>query len=331
MVFPTAVNSAASSGRRSSLANGSSGASSRLGQLSHAGTSDSEGARAGQLPSAQEETGAGHFQHALGGRDRAGQAPVGPDDLAAVSHADGGKRGLLVISGQKLLEPHAVNKEVTACSHHQGASSQQGVAELSQLQLPDAAYMTHAAADIAATEASLHSQEGTRYGSELPHHQQTQFASAAMARPPTTANAESGNSASGVILSPLSSAGLQGHLVTVSTSESGATRASEKAVSAPGHSAAAVGQQAEGSSLQLPLATDQTASSGADSAETQGQPQAAPEPALGTSQAEQRNVEEQEVLYNMTGQTGSLMYMAPEVVPYSQVVKSCSVHWEHKP
>ena len=317
VVFPTAVNSAASSGRRSSLAAGGSGASSRLGQLSDAATSDSEGARAGQSPSAREGTGAGRLQNALSTRNMAGQAPVGPDDLAGVSDADGGNRGLLGVSGQKLLEPHAVNQEVTACSNHHGAGSRQGFAELSQLQLPDAAYRTHAAADIAATGASLHNQEGTRYGSELPHHQQTQFASAAMVQSPAIANAESGKSASGVILSPLSSAGPEGHSETVSTSESGAARASEKAVSAPGQSAAALGHQAqpEGSSLQLPLATEQTALSGAKSAETQGQPQAAPEPALAMSQAEQRNVEEQEVLYNMTGQTGSLMYMAPEVSP----------------
>ena len=45
-------------------------------------------------------------------------------------------------------------------------------------------------------------------------------------------------------------------------------------------------------------------------------------------QAEQRNVEEQEVLYNMTGQTGSLMYMAPEVTLTAKVVNSCSMHWK---
>ncbi|KAL0045432.1 hypothetical protein WJX82_006390 [Trebouxia sp. C0006] len=42
----------------------------------------------------------------------------------------------------------------------------------------------------------------------------------------------------------------------------------------------------------------------------QRQPQMAPP----GGEAEQRKVEEHEVLYNMTGQTGSLMYMAPEVM-----------------
>ena len=331
MVFPSALNSAASSGRRSSLATVGSGASSRLGQLPYAATNDSEGARAGQFPSAQEETGAGRFQKAMSSRDRAGQAPVGPDDLAAVSHADGGKRGLLVVSGRKLLEPYNVEQEVTACSNPHGAGSQQEVAELSQLQLPDSAFMTHAAVETAATAASLHNEDRTCPGIELQHHQQTQ--SAPMAQPPRHANAGSGKSASGIVLSPVSSAGHQGCSETVSNAESGAARDSEEVVSAPEHSAAALGQQAqpEGTSLQLPLATEQTALPGADSAQTQGQPQAASEPAAGSSQAEQRNVEEQEVLYNMTGQTGSLMYMAPEVIPSAKIVKNCSIYWEHRP
>ena len=327
-MVPTAVNSAASSGRSTCLATAGSGASSRLSQLSHAAISDSEGARAGRLPSAQEETGAGRFQDALSSRDRAGQAPVGFDDLVAVSRADGGKRGLLVISGQKLLEPHGVQREVTACSNHHGANGQQGVAELGQLQLSDTASMTHAAAETAATGASLHSQEQTCHDSELQHHQQTQ--SAPVAPPPGHANADSGKSASGIVLSPVSFAGHRAYSKTVSTSESHAARASEQVVSAPEHSAAALRQEAqpEGTSPQLPLATEQTALSGADAAETQERPQAASGPATGMGEAEQRNVEEQEVLYNMTGQTGSLMYMAPEVTSTAKVVRRCSMNWK---
>ena len=318
VVFPTAVNSAASSGHHTSLAAGGLGGSSRPGQLSCAAANDSEGTRAGRLPNAQEETGAGRLQNALSSGNTAGRTPVGPDDLAAVSHADGRKRSLLVVPGRNLSESHDAEREVTACSDQYGANGQHGVAELSQLQLPDAASMTHAAAGSAATQASLHNQEGGCHDSELQHHQQTQ--SAAMAQPLRLANADSGKSASGVVLSPVSSAGHQGYPETVSSPESDAARASEQVGSDPGHSAAALGQQAqpEGSSLQEPLATDQTALSGAGPAKTQGQPEAAPGPAPSMSQAEQRNVEEQEVLYNMTGQTGSLMYMAPEVTPKRQ-------------
>ncbi len=60
---------------------------------------------------------------------------------------------------------------------------------------------------------------------------------------------------------------------------------------------------------QLPMEPDLAVSAGAVPAQAQGQPQMAPP----GGEAEQRKVEEQEVLYNMTGQTGSLMYMAPEV------------------
>ncbi len=63
------------------------------------------------------------------------------------------------------------------------------------------------------------------------------------------------------------------------------------------------------SQRQLPKEPDQAISAGAVPAQAQGQPQMA-QPG---GEAEQRKAEEQEVLYNMTGQTGSLMYMAPEV------------------
>ena len=63
------------------------------------------------------------------------------------------------------------------------------------------------------------------------------------------------------------------------------------------------------SQRQVPTEPDLAVSAGAVSAQALGQPQMA-QPA---GEAEQRKVEEQEVLYNMTGQTGSLMYMAPEV------------------
>lgn len=63
------------------------------------------------------------------------------------------------------------------------------------------------------------------------------------------------------------------------------------------------------SQRQVPTEPGQAVSAGAVLAQPQGQPQMAPP----GGEAEQRKVEEREVLYNMTGQTGSLMYMAPEV------------------
>ena len=67
------------------------------------------------------------------------------------------------------------------------------------------------------------------------------------------------------------------------------------------------------SQRQVPLGSDQAVPAGAGLAQAPGQQPAA---LLGI-EVEQRSVEEQEVLYNMTGQTGSLMYMAPEVDPSS--------------
>ncbi|KAA6421992.1 MAG: dual specificity kinase splA-like [Trebouxia sp. A1-2] len=64
------------------------------------------------------------------------------------------------------------------------------------------------------------------------------------------------------------------------------------------------------SQRQLPVEPGQAVSAGAVLAQAQGQPQMA----QSGGEVEQRKVEEQEVLYNMTGQTGSLMYMAPEVM-----------------
>lgn len=306
-VFPSGVNSAASSRHR---ANGGSGRTSRLGQLSHAATSESESEciETGHLPA-----GAGHLQTALYSRNRAGQAAVGPDDLAAVSRADGGKRGLLVISGQVALEPHALDMvtDATACSNQDGnATEQQRAAQTSSLQLPSMDSAAHAAA-----------------GGGV---QQYLSGSAVMAQPPRFADADSSKSSSGIILSTLSSAGHSSSPVSSDDSDA--------AAGASGHLAAALGQpvtQPEGSSLQVPVAAGsapegmpqdvpqphselpfvQTAGAGAGPAEALRQPQAALGTALSMSQAEQRNVEEQEVLYNMTGQTGSLMYMAPEVKP----------------
>ncbi|DBB17055.1 TPA: hypothetical protein ACH3X3_014146 [Trebouxia sp. C0006] len=64
------------------------------------------------------------------------------------------------------------------------------------------------------------------------------------------------------------------------------------------------------SQRQMPTEPDQAISAGAVLTQAQRQPQMAPP----GGEAEQRKVEEHEVLYNMTGQTGSLMYMAPEVM-----------------
>lgn len=60
---------------------------------------------------------------------------VGPDDLVAFSHADGGKTGQAMPLGGKILKPHAVQRENTACSTFYGANGQQKLAGLSQLQL----------------------------------------------------------------------------------------------------------------------------------------------------------------------------------------------------
>ena len=60
---------------------------------------------------------------------------VGPDDLVAFSHADGGKTGQAMPLGKKILKPHAVQRENTACSTIYGANVQQKLAGLSQLQL----------------------------------------------------------------------------------------------------------------------------------------------------------------------------------------------------
>ena len=78
--------------------------------------------------------------------------------------------------------------------------------------------------------------------------------------------------------------------------------------------ASSSGQRAEAplqhhSQRQMCMEPGQAVSAGAVPAQAQGQPQMT-QPG---GEAEQRKVEEQEVLYNMTGQTGSLMYMAPEV------------------
>lgn len=328
------VNSAASSRHHTT---GGSGPTSRLGQLSRAATSETEGVETGRLLlNAPNGAGAGRSQSVP---NRAGQAAIGPNDLAAVSHADGGNRSHSIVSGQGPLKPHAVEMDThmgmdtTACSNHDGdnADAHQRAAQTSPLQLPSVDPAAHAADSAVSVETLANSQEEhTCHGSELQHSQHSLSGSAIMAQLPRFAKADSGKSASEIILSPLSSAGR--HSETVSRAESDAARVS-------GHPDAALGQQAqpEGSSLQvplavgsapqgmpedvpqraieLPLASEQTgAGPGAGPAEAQGQPQAALGTALSMSQAEQRNVEEQEVLYNMTGQTGSLMYMAPEVI-----------------
>ena len=78
--------------------------------------------------------------------------------------------------------------------------------------------------------------------------------------------------------------------------------------------ASSSGQHAEAplqhhSQRQMPMEPGHAISAVAVPAQAQGQPRMA----RPDGEAEQRKVEEQEVLYNMTGQTGSLMYMAPEV------------------
>ncbi len=97
------------------------------------------------------------------------------------------------------------------------------------------------------------------------------------------------------------------------TSDAGSVQSTSRVVlSANGASSS--GQLAEAplqhdSQRQMPTEPDQAISAGAVLTQAQRQPQMAPP----GGEAEQRKVEEQEVLYNMTGQTGSLMYMAPEV------------------
>ena len=333
-VFPSRNNSAASSSHRTA---GGSGPISRLGQLSYAATSESEACKTGHLLlHAQDPSGAGHLQTVLDGGSRAGRTAAGPADLAAVSHAEGGKRGLVVLSDSGVSEPLAVHHDMdaTACSSQdETAPEQQRAAQTRPFQLRRIHSGAHAAADGGITVGTTvgntldHSQECRCYGAEPPQPQHNLSGSAIMAQPPRFANADSGKSASGIILSPLSSAGRQSDSVNSADSDS---------VRLSGHLAAALAQpmtSPERSGLPVPLAAgaasqgnpqdvpqpvsevplEQTAGTGAGPAEAQRQPQTAPETILNSSQAEQRNVEEQEVLYNMTGQTGSLMYMAPEV------------------
>lgn len=86
------------------------------------------------------------------------------------------------------------------------------------------------------------------------------------------------------------------------------------------------------SQRQVPSGSDQAMPAGAGLAQPPGQQPAA---LLGV-EVEQRAVEEQEVLYNMTGQTGSLMYMAPEVdAPCASVLAAkllfeCMLRLMHK-
>jgi len=97
------------------------------------------------------------------------------------------------------------------------------------------------------------------------------------------------------------------------TSDADSVQSSSRVVlSANGASSS--GQLAEApwqlhSQRQVPMEPGQAVSAGAVLTQAQGQLQMA----RPGGEAEQRSIEEQEVLYNMTGQTGSLMYMAPEV------------------
>lgn len=97
------------------------------------------------------------------------------------------------------------------------------------------------------------------------------------------------------------------------TSDADSVQSSSRVVlSANGASSS--GQLAEApwqlhSQRQVPMEPGQAVSAGAVLTQAQGQLQMA----RPGGEVEHRNIEEQEVLYNMTGQTGSLMYMAPEV------------------
>ncbi|KAL0021605.1 hypothetical protein WJX79_004187 [Trebouxia sp. C0005] len=80
---------------------------------------------------------------------------------------------------------------------------------------------------------------------------------------------------------------------------------------ASSHAASEFNSSSHVSTAVHPTVANSVASSTHSSTQT-SDAAAASGPASG--EVEQRKVEEQEVLYNMTGQTGSLMYMAPEVM-----------------
>lgn len=92
-------------------------------------------------------------------------------------------------------------------------------------------------------------------------------------------------------------------------SASGVALSSGRSDVVPGQLQEALGQH-QPSEPQVPSKSEQTAFFGTNVPQLQGQLRTA----LPIGEVEQRNLEEQEVLFNMTGQTGSLMYMAPEVI-----------------
>ena len=287
-VFPTATNSAASSSHSAAPAAGS-GPSSRLGQVSYALADHDEGSRAGQLPDYRT----GRFETALGSGNQTGPSTAGAHDLAAVSHANDGRRGILVISGNSNLDSNKTSAVMGACNKSEVAD------------VPHSQSWQHDVATSAdgSTAADGAPSQGLGHLPGLLQTQQRHNGSAAAAQPPEASKTDSSKSASEVILLPIDSAGHQ-----TGPSADGASASGQDAP-APEHSAFAEQSQPESLVSQAPQLPEQVAYYAATPLQAEGHRQAVP---VG-SQAEQRNLEEQEVLYNMTGQTGSLMYMAPEV------------------
>ena len=315
VVFPTGANSAASSSHSAALGAVGSGPISRLGQLSYAATHVEANNRAGQLPDALHGSKAGPSRNALDSGNRADVESNGPDSLAAISHAKNGRQGLSLISPQQGL---GSNDETPGTSFESqvAAKVQPNPAAMSQPQSPETAVLTHAAAGSAAVEAPSQTWQGTSQDPGV--QQQPQTGSAIVAQPPGCSNADSSKSASGIILCPVSSEGTQDQSGTASNAAADAANSSRHAAAALRHSATALEQQPQSQGLVVSpfQCSAPPALLEAGNAHAQGQPQAAPglpAAAPAGSQAEQRQLEEQEVLYNMTGQTGSLMYMAPEV------------------
>lgn len=323
-MFPTGASSAASSSHSAALATVGSGPISRLGQLSYAASRIDEDNKAGQLPEALQGSRAGQSENALHPGNRANVVPIGPDGLAAVSHAEEGTQSLSVIPVQYGIASND-GMASAAFQNHVAANVQPKPAEMSQPLSAEAAVLTDAAAGSAAVGAPLQILEGTSQVAGV--QQQPRTGLAVTAQPPGYSNADSSKSASGIILSPVSSAGHHDQSSTVSNADADAASSSGHVAAALGHPAAASGQQpqSQGPNVAPPQSSAQTCLHEAGVSQAHGQPQAAPgqpQSALGLpgaapvgSQAEQRQLEEQEVLYNMTGQTGSLMYMAPEVFP----------------
>lgn len=213
------------------------------------------------------------------------------DSAASVSNAAQGQRGILVVSGEKGAASDGNSNQgfiiqQSSTEHEQSGVNNQDTAHSVRFAV------ARPVADGAAMGQSAGAVDGSSCAVGFEH---SQASSATVAQPPRSSAAGSEQSASGVALSAAGTADESAH-------PSSATGFSSQGINSSGLSEDAPG-------LSQMLSGPEQVTVEAVAAQPQGQSQAA----LPGAEAEQRNLEEQEVLYNMTGQTGSLMYMAPEV------------------